>query len=199
MTPALARALLAAGCAVFLVLAAGAALADALPLDAVVRETLLGWATPPVLAVMRVVDYGGEWPVLVPGTVLMFLAFARARARWWVWLGFLLAAPLLEVVAKPLIGRLRPEGDAFGFPSGHAAAAAAFFGAVLYLAEALPKHQRLALRLAGLGMIALVGTARVMLRAHWPSDVLAGVALGLALASAAALAASVQAPLGGER
>jgi membrane-associated phospholipid phosphatase len=34
-------------------------------------------------------------------------------------------------------------------------------------------------------MIILVGMARVILRAHWPSDVLAGIALGLALAAAA--------------
>jgi membrane-associated phospholipid phosphatase len=31
--------------------------------------------------------------------------------------------------------------------------------------------------------------ARVVLRAHWPSDVLAGIALGLALAAAAGLLA----------
>ena len=39
-------------------------------------------------------------------------------------------------------------------------------------------------------MIVLVGMARVILRAHWPSDVLAGIALGLALAAAAGLLAS---------
>jgi membrane-associated phospholipid phosphatase len=39
-------------------------------------------------------------------------------------------------------------------------------------------------------MILLVGLARVLLRAHWPSDVLGGIALGLALASIASLIAS---------
>jgi membrane-associated phospholipid phosphatase len=38
--------------------------------------------------------------------------------------------------------------------------------------------------------IVLVGMARVILRAHWPSDALGGIALGLALAAAAALIAS---------
>jgi membrane-associated phospholipid phosphatase len=39
-------------------------------------------------------------------------------------------------------------------------------------------------------VILLVGVARVVLRAHWPSDVLAGIALGLALAAAAGWVAS---------
>jgi membrane-associated phospholipid phosphatase len=41
-------------------------------------------------------------------------------------------------------------------------------------------------------MIVLVALARVVLRAHWPSDSLGGIALGLALASAAAAIAAAQ-------
>jgi len=81
-----------------------------------------------------------------------------------------------------------------GFPSGHATAAAAFFGAVFYLAESLRPSARRLVRVAALVIIVLVATARVILRAHWPSDALAGIALGLALASAAALAAGLGTP-----
>jgi membrane-associated phospholipid phosphatase len=37
-----------------------------------------------------------------------------------------------------------------------------------------------------------VGLARVILRAHWPSDVMAGFALGLGLATVASLLAATE-------
>jgi undecaprenyl-diphosphatase len=101
----------------------------------------------------------------------------------------MVAAPIMESVFKTLVGRPRPVGAALGFPSGHATAASAFFGAVMVLADALPPRACAAVRVLAAAMIVLVGVARVVLRAHWPSDVVAGIALGLALAAAAALAA----------
>jgi undecaprenyl-diphosphatase len=77
-----------------------------------------------------------------------------------------------------------------GFPSGHATAAAAFFGAVLFLAGSLTPPARTWVRIGAIAGIVLVGMARIILRAHWPSDALGGIALGLALAAAAALLAS---------
>jgi undecaprenyl-diphosphatase len=107
-----------------------------------------------------------------------------------VWAALIVAAPVAEWATKFLIGRPRPEDLSLGFPSGHATAAGAFFGAVLYLAEAIPgRGLRLAVQATALSGALLVAVARVMLRAHWPSDALGGVALGLALASVAALAA----------
>jgi undecaprenyl-diphosphatase len=185
------RAVLLVAGAAFLALAGAVALLGTLPMDAAIRDALLAWATPPVLTVMRVVNYAGDWRVILPGTLLLFVVFTRARARWWIWLGLMVAAPIAEWALKQAIGRPRPEDASLGFPSGHATAAAAFFGAVVYLAGALPSRRAcLVVRGLALGAVVLVAAARVMLRAHWPSDVLAGIALGLALAAGAALAAT---------
>jgi undecaprenyl-diphosphatase len=158
-----------------------------LPADAAVREALLAWTSPAVIGLMRIVNRGGDWRVLLPATLILLLVFRRARERWWVWIALMIAAPALEGTLKAAIGRPRPEGPAFGFPSGHATAAAAFFGAVLYLAGSLPARWRRLVRALAVVCIVLVGLARIVLRAHWPSDVLGGITLGLGLATIAAI------------
>jgi undecaprenyl-diphosphatase len=189
MTAARARALFLISGLLFVALALAVAGVGTLPFDGPARERVLALASPAVLAAMRVVNYAGAWPVLLPGTLLLFVVFERARASWWVWLTLMVAAPLAEGALKLAVGRPRPEGLALGFPSGHATAAAAFFGAVFYLAATRTGVTRWLLRALAVGAILAVAVARVMLRAHWPSDAIAGVALGLALASAAALVA----------
>jgi undecaprenyl-diphosphatase len=155
--------------------------------DAAARDALLGLATPPVVRVMRVITQLGAVTFLAPAMLALFVVFPEARARWWVWIALMLCAGIAEQTLKVSIARPRPFAASFGFPSGHATASAAFFGAVIYLAGALRPAARVALRIAAPVAIVLVGLSRVMLRAHWPSDVLGGIALGLALASAAAL------------
>jgi undecaprenyl-diphosphatase len=185
------RAALIVLCAFFVALVTAVALVEVLPADAAVRDMLLDWASPGVVALMRVINYGGDWRVLLPGTLLLLLVFRRARARWWIWVAMMLAAPLIEGLLKLAVGRARPEGSAFGFPSGHALAAAAFCGAVLYLSGSLPPASRRLVRTLAVACMILVGLARVILRAHWPSDVLGGITLGLGLAAIAALLSSV--------
>jgi membrane-associated phospholipid phosphatase len=154
-----------------------------------VREWLLALASPAVLAAMRVINQAGSWKVLLPATVLLLLVVQRARERWWLWIGLMIVAPATEGLLKVVVGRPRPESVSLGFPSGHATAAAAFWGAVIYFAGALPPRARRLVRGAAVVVILLVAVARVMLRAHWPTDAAAGICLGAALASGAVLIA----------
>jgi membrane-associated phospholipid phosphatase len=185
-TLTLRRGVLIAALALFAVLALGVIALGTLPGEAASRDALLALAGPSVVAALRVINHAGSWRLLLPATLLLLVAFPLARKRWWAWVGLMLAAPAAEGLLKIAVARARPEDASMGFPSGHATAAAAFFGAVIYLAGSVPAPARTLVRIGAALVIVLVALARVVLRAHWPGDALAGIALGLAFASAAA-------------
>ncbi|MHB8946059.1 MAG: phosphatase PAP2 family protein [Bacillota bacterium] len=88
---------------------------------------------------------------------------------------------LKEFFAAPrppwtVVRNLYPESAAgYGFPSGHAQSSSVFWS---YLA--IQSRARVLSVIAGL-LIVLVSLSRVYLGVHWPTDVLGGIALGLAL------------------
>ena len=140
-------------------------------------HTLALWANPV-----------GTWLVLLPACLVIFALSRAARRRWWLWAAVFLAAGAFENVFKFLVDRPRPSGFALGFPSGHTTAAAAFAVVLIYLASRgrLPLAARLPLQIGAAAIMLLVGCARIVLRAHWPTDVLGGLLLGTACAAAAA-------------
>jgi undecaprenyl-diphosphatase len=85
---------------------------------------------------------------------------------------------------KSIAGRPRPStalvyGASTSFPSGHALGATVGVLAVLtVLWPSLGPRLRVILAVLGVALIVLVGSARVVLNVHYPSDVLAGWALG---------------------
>ena len=194
MTSRAPRSVLVVTVATFVALTLAVLLMEQIALDTTIRDSMLSFERPSTVSVLRVLNLGGDWKVLLPSTVLLLVVFDRARRTWWAWVALMLAAPLLEGSLKLAVERPRPESAAFGYPSGHATAVAAYAGALLYLASELRPGWRAGVRVFAIALMLAVGVARVILRAHWPSDVAAGLALGLALASVATLIASATDP-----
>lgn len=72
------------------------------------------------------------------------------------------------------------EATGYGFPSGHAAAAAGFFLFLVFLwfENAMDPRLGAIVLLVALCLILLVGWSRIYLGVHYPSDVLVGFVLG---------------------
>jgi membrane-associated phospholipid phosphatase len=171
---------------VFLALALLVGLGGLLPGEEWIYGAIIGWISPTGVAFFRIVRYLGRWQFLFPATLLLiWFAPPDARRRWWLWAAVMIVAPMAEGAGKEIIARPRPSGSALGFPSGHVTAAAAYFSLVAYLMSQRLKDRAVLLWVVVWIPVALVGIARIVQRAHWPADVLGGVALGLAFASAA--------------
>ncbi|HEV8531538.1 MAG TPA: phosphatase PAP2 family protein [Methylomirabilota bacterium] len=176
------------GGALFLALAVLVFSVGLLPGDTALYNEILSRITPAVREFFSWANIFGNWKGLVPATVLLFVVSPHARRRWWLIALILIGAPVLEHAAKVLVGRTRPRGRAMGFPSGHATGAAAFAVLAIYFAvkERWGRMQRFAVTIAVLCVMVLVGIARMVLHAHWPSDVLGGFLLGGSCAAAGA-------------
>lgn len=124
------------------------------------------------------------------GFALYFL-LRRRRRELAVWVGGLLFNSLVVEFFKTYYQRGRPEFDQpflvetnYSFPSGHATASLFMFGLLAYLFrrhlqwKKRPWYLNASLLLVLLG--SLIGTSRLVLGVHFPSDVAAGWCAGMA-------------------
>ena len=142
-------------------------------------------------------------PVVVDVVAAAVVVVVLPVMRWWRGAVVVAAARVGELVCesavKALVARPRPalvdpvaHASGYSFPSGHAGGSAAVYGALALLGVAgVARWARLMLVTAAALLIGAVAVSRVLLGVHYPSDVAAGVALGLAWVSAAALLASL--------
>jgi len=142
----------------------------------------------------------GGWAVLTL-LILGVLGFLALERRWGMLLlvaAAVLGAEGLEQGFKATFARERPAevphlapASGWSFPSGHATLAAAVYPTLGGLLARLAGRRRAKVLIlaSAVTLAGLVGLTRVYLGVHYPTDVLAGWAAGLAWASLCSLAA----------
>jgi len=126
------------------------------------------------------------------GVVLLVVTLFCAWKRRWITLAMLIAAVpggmLLNEWMKILVHRPRPfvqgpfvDWSGYSFASGHAIGATLLYGQLLlFVLPALKtRHARLLCIFGGVTLVVLVGFSRVALGAHFLSDVLGAIVLGM--------------------
>jgi undecaprenyl-diphosphatase len=131
--------------------------------------------------VLGVTQLGAPLLLELAALVIAGLLLRRRRRRLAAYvLLSVLGAELLSTTSKHLVARVRPCDGLSGcpgttsFPSGHAVGAAAFWTTVAVLL--LPTLGRRAWLLLAVPVV--VALSRVLLGVHYPSDVVAGLAMG---------------------
>jgi undecaprenyl-diphosphatase len=156
------------------------------PLDRAIYDGLYAGGHPALLAIARLFTALGQPATLIAGGfVIAGLLWWRSRGRLAVaLLGVILVGRALASVQKYWIARVRPDVEphlvvvhSSSFPSGHATSSMIVFLALALALTARTRWHRLAAGGAVL-LSLLVGTSRVMLGVHWPSDVAGGWAFG---------------------
>jgi membrane-associated phospholipid phosphatase len=168
------------------------------PLDAVdtaISEAFRAWGAgrPGLIAVVRVAtDVATTIPYLTAGLLTATTLWVRGKrpaARFVA--ATAVAVPVLWSLMHLLLVHARPA-DGFvtvasnGFPSGHTSNAAAAALVVVILARPGTRRGRVVLVTAALLFGLIIALSRLMLLAHWPSDVLGGWLLVLAVVPALA-------------
>jgi len=141
--------------------------------------------------VIFITELGSQWAYLILIPIITGILF-YTRQSWRISLQafiILLSTFFLNLGIKHLISRPRPLMDgrlvevsegSFSYPSGHSMCAMAFYGFNIYLIFKLVKNVwlRWALIISQALLILAIGTSRVYLGVHFPTDVIAGFVAG---------------------
>lgn len=134
-----------------------------------------------------ITDIGfGKGYAIIVGATITVLAY---RKRWYdiSALAICIAgAGLLSVLLKNAFHRMRPDSfflvqeNSFSFPSGHAMATMCFYGMLAFFLMREVKSWPVRLLIATLTVILslIIGISRIYLGVHYPTDVVAGYAVG---------------------
>ncbi len=160
-------------------------------LDNRILDIIGSWRTPWWTSLMRFAELLGDGKVEIPLalfiTAVMWVRGRPAMGRRYF--AVCLSAEAVYFLAKLIFHRPRPtvilhlgQGGWYSFPSGHATLATVVWGlGLVVLAELVSaKWARVVLWIAAIAVCLWIDSCRLYLGVHYPTDVLAGIFLGMA-------------------
>lgn len=134
----------------------------------------------------------GSFIALLTVVVSGYAGFFKKNKQiaWWYLLTVSIGAGVLNQAMKFIFQRERPtsfdgliEQGGYSFPSGHAMGSMIAYGALLFLVIRTYSKWKVILPaiLIIIPLIALIGMSRIYLGVHYPSDIIGGYSLGLAV------------------
>lgn len=142
--------------------------------------------------VIPITRLGGKWGylIMVPAAVIVLQLTGRGWKKVLPATFVIISTLLLNQVMKWVFNRPRPADDnhltsiadwSLSYPSGHSMLSIAFYGFLIYITFKYIKRAwvKWTLTTLFLFLIISIGTSRVYLGVHYPSDVVAGYLAGL--------------------
>jgi membrane-associated phospholipid phosphatase len=161
---------------------------ESFPIDQPFLLQIHHWANPVLdllmLGVTRLAD-----PEVVVVVVTIGLGWLVRRRQWrsavmllFACLGTLMINQGMKLTfarPRPLLWPRLIQETSYGFPSGHALGAIVLYGFLAYLLVRRYPAQGRAIYGMAAGLISAIGFSRLYLGVHYPTDILAGYAVGL--------------------
>ncbi|RST73047.1 phosphatase PAP2 family protein [Siminovitchia acidinfaciens] len=153
--------------------------------DQSIIHLIQGLESPLLTNIMKFFTFIGSFPIVMLIFVLVsfvLLYIFKHRFKLLLFGIVLLGTPIINELLKLSFHRVRPnlhrliEIGGYSFPSGHAMNAFAVYGILIYLLwNNVPgRIGRIVLIITGSFFIVMIGTSRIYLGVHYPSDVIAG-------------------------
>lgn len=158
--------------------------------DDKVRNYVHTFASPPLTFIMQIASFLGDTIFLIAfgaSIVIFFLAIKRRRPAA-IFAITTVGSGLLISALKLFFQRARPEPffdtilpASFSFPSGHSLGSLCFYLALAAIITVRIENRliKTATWLVAFFLVLLIGISRIYLGVHFPSDVVAGYAVGM--------------------
>jgi membrane-associated phospholipid phosphatase len=154
--------------------------------DTIIITFVQSWISPDLTAVMKVITFFGSAQWITTCVIIVSLLLWLKKERLYA-LFFALTVSLgteFNYLLKQIFERKRPDiqplihEKGFSFPSGHSMASFVLYGALAYLLFELldSRPAKLFGTVVACLFILLIGTSRIYLGVHYPSDVIGGYA-----------------------